>query len=329
MNNIIIFTLKALRKVYQKVFASAQSQIDYGITEPDKAADVIYDLLASGKPCMIARFGSTEMLAIINYIGVCNPNHSLIKYIKGEQPQWWWGKNVMEQMQRWSGFFPPTPDNMRRFGKMMLEDAKEVDILGSWIPSEKKLSEYINQAVKVHLLLLEPFWSKHPWSRALEGKRVLVVHPFSKTIECQYLENRMKLFENTSVLPKFELITIQAVQSLGGGVNGFRDWFEALQWMKDEIDRREYDVCLIGCGAYGFPLAAHVKRRGKQAVHLGGALQLLFGIRGKRWEDPNYGVEGFGVPYGRYYNLMNEHWVRPDYTETPNSSNVVEGGCYW
>ena len=122
---------------------------------------------------------------------------------------------------------------------------------------------------------------------------------------------------------------MQAVQSLGGGVTGFKDWFEALQWMKDEIDRREYDVCLIGCGAYGFPLAAHVKRRGKQAVHLGGALQLLFGIRGKRWEDPNYGVKGFGVPYGRYSNLMNVHWVRPEYKEKPKSSNAVEGGCYW
>ena len=155
MNNIIIFSLKVLRKVYQKIFASVQPQMDYGITEPEKAADVIYDLLASGKPCMIARFGSTEMLAIINYIGVCNPNHSLIKYIKGEQPEWWWGKNVMEQMQRWSGFFPPTPDNMRRFGKMMLEDAKEVDILGSWLQNERYVSEYVNSAVKVHLLPIE------------------------------------------------------------------------------------------------------------------------------------------------------------------------------
>ena len=155
MNNIIIFSLKVLRKVYQKIFASVQPQMDYGITEPEKAADVIYDLLASGKPCMIARFGSTEMLAIINYIGVFNPNHSIIKYIKGEQPEWWWGKNVMEQMQRWSGFFPPTPDNMRRFGKMMLEDAKEVDILGSWLQNERYVSEYVNSAVKVHLLPIE------------------------------------------------------------------------------------------------------------------------------------------------------------------------------
>lgn len=329
MNNIIIFSLKVLRKVYQKIFASAQPQMDYGINEPDKAADVIYDLLASGKPCMIARFGSTEMLAIINYLGVCNPNHSFIKYIKGEQSEWWWGKNVMEQMQRWSGFFPPTPDNMRRFGKMMLEDAKEVDILGSWLQNERYVSEYVNSAVKVHLRLLEPFWSEQPWSRVLEGKRVLVVHPFAKTIELQYSLNRTKLFDHPAVLPEFELQTIQAVQSIGGIDNGFKDWFEALQWMKDEIDRREYDVCLIGCGAYGFPLAAHVKRRGKQAIHLGGSLQLLFGIKGKRWEDPNYGVSVWGIPYGSYSDLKNEYWVRPDQTEKPRSSNAVEGGCYW
>ena len=57
--------------------------------------------------------------------------------------------------------------------------------------------------------------------------------------------------------------------------------------MKSEIDKCDYDVCLIGCGAYGFPLAAHVKHKGKQAIHLGGTLQLLFGIKGNRWFDPN------------------------------------------
>lgn len=80
---------------------------------------------------------------------------------------------------------------------------------------------------------------------------------------------------------------IRAVQSLGGN-SQFKDWFEALEYMKTEIDKVDYDICLIGAGAYGFPLAAHVKRQGKQGVHLGGALQLLFGIKGKRWEMANY-----------------------------------------
>ena len=41
----------------------------------------------------------------------------------------------------------------------------------------------------------------------------------------------------------------------------FKDWFEALQYMKDEIDKCDYDIALIGCGAYGMCLAAHVKRQ--------------------------------------------------------------------
>jgi hypothetical protein len=99
--------------------------------------------------------------------------------------------------------------------------------------------------------------------------------------------------------------------------------------MKSEIDKVDYDICLIGCGAYGFHLAAHVKRTGKKAVHLGGALQLLFGIKGKRWEDPYYGVHKWKIPYGSYTNLMNEFWVRPSINETPINAEKVENSCYW
>lgn len=90
------------------------------------------------------------------------------------------------------------------------------------------------------------------------------------------------------------------------------------QYMKKEIDKVDYDICLIGCGAYGFPLAAHVKRTGKKAIHLGGGLQLLFGIRGKRWDMRD-----------EYKSLMNEYWIRPSEDETPVVAKKVEGACYW
>ena len=137
MNNIIIFSLKVLRKVYQKIFASAQPQMDYGITEPEKAADVIYDLLSSGEPCLIARFGGFELSTLVNYLGVTSSKHSVWQFIKGKQPEWWWNKSLMLLMQSNAGFFPSTEDNLMEFGKMMLEDAKEVDILGSWLQNER------------------------------------------------------------------------------------------------------------------------------------------------------------------------------------------------
>jgi hypothetical protein len=62
---------------------------------------------------------------------------------------------------------------------------------------------------------------------------------------------------------------------------------------------------------------------------MGGSLQLLFGIKGKRWEDPDYGVKEWGIPYNFYPALMNEYWTRPLNTEKPKTANDVEGACYW
>jgi glycine/D-amino acid oxidase-like deaminating enzyme len=86
-----------------------------------------------------------------------------------------------------------------------------------------------------------------------------------------------------------------------------------------KIDAIDFDIAIIGAGAYGLPMAAHVKRRGKKAVHLGGATQLLFGIRGKRWD----------TDYPHLQPLFNEHWARPLPTETPPNAKTIEAGCYW
>lgn len=330
MNKLEIITLKALRKIYGKLFGYKSLTYDRGITDPDKASELIYNLLASGKPCMIARYGAFELTSVINYLGVKNAQHSCLKYIMGNELQWWWNKRLMRFMQSNAGFFPSTEENLMKFGEMMIEDSKHMDILGSWLAEEKLMNVYFANNIKiVHLRLLEPFWTNQPWTKVLEGKRVVVVHPFAETIMLQYENNRDKLFKNPNVLPLFKsLRVVKAVQSLGGGSN-FETWFEALDYMKKEVEREDFDVCLIGCGAYGFPLAAYVKIMGKQAIHLGGALQLLFGIKGNRWEDPNYGVKEWGIPYGSYSNLINDFWVKPLLKDTPKNAKQVEGACYW
>lgn len=330
MNTAESFALRVLRKAYAKFFGGYKLQQAEYENDPDTASNMIYALLEPGEPCMIARFGSTELLALVNYLGVNADRHSVVKFISGEQPQWWWEKNVMDQMQKWSGFFPSTQDNLQRFGDLMMADMEELDLLGCWLEDEARFAKELSGVKRVQLRLLEPFWSKKPWSRYLKGRRVVVVHPFADDITAQYHNNREKLFDNPDTLPKFaSLRVVKAVQSLGGEDCGFSDWFEALKWMENEVDKEDYDVCLIGCGAYGFPLAAHVKRSGKQAIHLGGALQLLFGIKGKRWEDPEYGVRKWGVKYGSYVNLFTENWVRPGSCGRPSNANQVEGACYW
>lgn len=328
MNQISIFILKVLRKTYAKVFRLSPATRPVCEQDADVASQIIYDKLMEDKPCMIARFGSTEMICLLNYLAVKQSKTDILGFIRGEQKSWWWEENIISQMQMWSGFFPPKIDKIEEFCKLMLQDIPLTDILGSWLAGENYFEKELLNTKKVFLDLLNPFFSIAPWTKALENKKILVVHPFSETIKKQYAKREL-LFKNHDVLPRFKLNTIKAVQSCANNSTQFADWFEALNYMKAEIDKHDYDICLIGAGAYGFPLAAHVKRRGKKAIHLGGSLQLLFGIRGKRWEDPNYGVEEWGIQYGSYTNLINEYWVRPGEGEKPENANIVEGACYW
>lgn len=294
--------------------------------DPDAASDAVAGLLAAEKPCMVARFGSTELNLWTNVRGIRSGRKDVLAFITGKIPQWWWNREGQEQMRTHSGFFPVDEDSLFAFADLMDRDLAELDLLGSWRPEERFLD--LGDIPKIPLVYLEPFWSERPWTRLLEGKKVLVVHPFAEAIEAQYAR-RQWLFRRPDILPLFELRTVKAVQSLGGGDGNYPDWFAALDAMKHQMDAEDYDLALIGCGAYGFPLAAHAKRTGHQAVHLGGSLQLLFGIKGARWEDPMYGVREWGIPEGFYPSLFNEWWIRPGEALRPANADRVENGCYW
>jgi hypothetical protein len=327
MGTLSIYFLKLLRRIY--LYINPKQYIWNYVNDSDIANDMIYDMLKSGKACMIARFGSNELNAIVNYFGVKYTKHSVLEYIKDKSPMWWWNKETMQLMQTCAGFFPITKTELSKFGELMLCDSKQVDILGSWRREENILEAYFTPGYKkVRLLYLEPFFNNNPWTRVLEGKRVLVIHPFAKQIERQYKNKRLLLFNNQSVLPIFTLITIPAVQSIGGDCGTYKTWFDALDWMKSEMDKVDYDIALIGCGAYGFPLAAHAKRSGHQAVHIGGVLQLLFGIKGNRWENPHYGAGAWGKE-NAYNELFNQYWEYPDNEYKPKIASQVEGSCYW
>lgn len=323
-----INSIKALKKIYTKLFSTENSEKSEKIVDrnPDTVSDKIYQVLSTDEPCMIARFGSTELTCIYNYLGVISDSSNGLKFIQNNCPPYWWENNIMEQMLNWSGFFPPTREKLEQFCELMLKDSHEIDLLVSWLEKEIYIETYLKKVyTKIDGLCYDPYWATHPWTRVLKGKKVLVIHPFEASIKSQY-KKRELLFKNKELLPDFELFTIKAVQSLGGNTN-YKDWFEALDSMKAQIDQIDFDICLIGAGAYGFPLAAYVKRKGKKAVHMGGALQLLFGIKGKRWEnwDVTY-REGVEIDYKK---LFNEHWIRPLETEKSNNFKKVENGCYW
>lgn len=323
------FVLKGLRKVYRQIvrptFALPECEYDRS-----RANKILLNALTAEKPCMISRFGSGEIGIVNNYLTAHSEENFLKRcytYITDNTGLPFWDKQFFKSMKNNAGIFPETIDILERFSERYLQDIPEIDVLGSFNYTEKFMP-LRNDVVNVHLECLYPFWVDKPWTLALRGKKVLVLHPFVETIERQYA-HRDKLFANPDVLPDYELKTLRAVQSNAGAKVPYKDWFEALKWMEDEMAKIDFDICILGCGAYGLPLAATVKRMGKKAIHMGGGSQLLFGIKGKRWDNDGYHWKDLPQLNTSYSSLYNDYWVRPSQSETPKSAKNVEGACYW
>ena len=164
---------------------------------------------------------------------------------------------------------------------------------------------------------LESFRFDSPWTKELKGKKILIISPFKSTIDEQ-LRVKDKIWENKDVLPDATYITYESIQSIGGK-GPHKDWYESFDKMCKDISNIDFDVALLGCGSYGLPLSGFIKSKlGKSAIYIGGGLQLYFGIKGKRWDS--------SPDITKFYN---EYWTRPSQNETPQSGQMVEGGCYW
>ena len=287
------------------------------IHDKQEGSDVILNLLRTGRPCLVSRFGTTEMELVDDYV-------------RGRFATWRiFPKKLTQRMRNFSGFFPLRRDLLVRFAEESLAIFKEIDVLGMrikpydhgfWEKEDFFASRYCPDASLIHLHQIAPYDVRAPWMRYLHGKKVLVVHPFAETIRQQYAKRKLLFKDADNFLPEFDLKTLRAVQSLGAaGDVPFATWFEALDAMRRQIDAEDFDIALIGAGAYGMFLGAYVKRKGKQAIHVGGALQLFFGIRGRRWDSSD-----------TISALYNEHWASPSDAERfPAQGNGDDGRQYW
>jgi len=153
------------------------------------------------------------------------------------------------------------------------------------------------------------------WMRALKGRRVLVVSPFTGTIQHQ-IPKLGKVWPEMPWLAETDFHLVPFPYLIDEGCS--ESWWEVYERIGALFSRGDYDVALLGCGGLGLPFAHLAKKSGRVGIHLGGHLQLVFGIYGQRHLDQPW-----------FRDQMNEHWVRPNASEVPNSAKRVEGGCYW
>jgi hypothetical protein len=267
---------------------------------------MIKDAVEKGIPYIAGKMGAVEQQVMI--------------YQLMNKP---WDDSLRWHASNHAGITPPTDRILEFFSKVYMESLLNTDLLTIWFPDNVNSNEFAisnkfcpNAEFIAGLQALEPFYHPEPWSAALKDKKVLVIHPFEESLKEQFNKKHL-LFEDKTILPDFEMINLKSYQTHGGG-NTDMPWDECYNSMVDTINNTNFDVALVGCGAYGLPLCDTVKKLGKPAIHVGGGLQIMFGIKGNRWDNM--------PPVSKYYN---EHWKRPYDSEKTRNHQVVEGSTYW
>ena len=162
------------------------------------------------------------------------------------------------------------------------------------------------------------------WLSALRGRTVLVVHPFNETIAAQ-LRRGALFWEEGAAAGRTTATRWKLVRPPlnFAGRREHERWQEALEALIAAVDGAgSFHVAPLSCGGLGMPLGAYLRATGRSAVYVGGALQLLFGIRGGRWDYMSAFMDGHG-------------FVCPSEAETPRgagwnySASGADDGAYW
>lgn len=280
------------------------------IRSTEEGNELIYQLLISKQPCMISRLGSAELTVLLN-----------TQFIREGKMNEWNMDRIREGLFRMNAVFPAELSTLEHFSDVYFSAMLSIDALAVWYNYGEQLmhKKYFPSAYLFPIESLEPFRFDEPWSKALKNKKVLVVLPFEQSVKNQFA-NRSQLFSDKDVLPDFELIIYRPYNSYTDMPAEDKSWFDYLEKMKKDISLIDFEIALIAAGPFGLPLAAAVKACGRKAVHVGGALQLLFGIKGNRWEErPEFAA------------FMNEYWVKPSGNEIPAAEikQNIDNSSYW
>jgi hypothetical protein len=290
------------------------------LQEIDDGAAAIRKLLTKGAPFFVGRNGTIEVQAIqffLTHRPKGEPYHPVIR----------------DNLEINAGIFPATDESIDDWCNSYISGLEVLDgVAAGWYAPMKEFENRLlfstaASAFRCPLRSLEPYYvgADLKWTHLLADKRVCVVSSFTKTIQRQLGVATIWTGENKFLLPLsvdwcFSQTGYSPALAVDrcGWPEGITSWREAVDMIVEQVVKTGATVALIGCGGLGMIIGSELKRRGICAIILGGAIQVLFGIKGTRW-----------ATHPTISKLWNDAWVWPADDEVPGGYKMVEGGCYW
>jgi hypothetical protein len=235
--------------------------------------------------------------------------------------------------ERQTGIFPTDPDFLKRFAIAYAEHVRALDVIGLFGgPQEPLLRDWHRLPGRgIPYRLMEPDLSspdrpERCYLPLLAGKRLLIVAPFARLLASRCVQATFEAAWAKTGKRWFAPAAVAAVEFPYGYVTEtdtharFGDVLRLYEQVCADVAGHEFDVALIAAGALGIPLAAFVKSLGRIGLSLGGHLQVIFGVGGRRWHDD---------PFYRDH-VMNDSWIDLPADYRPRAAATVsDGGAYW
>lgn len=186
--------------------------------------------------------------------------------------------------------------------------------------SQEWMAKKTPRIPKINAMSLEPYYVSNQisWMSSLQNKKILIIHPFIHTFKDQVSKLHL-IFPQREWFKKCTFQFIKPPMTLAGNHKN-RDWRDHYNEFIQNLRKvDDFDIALVAAGGYGMLIADFIHQDlHKSVIYIGGALQLFFGVIGKRW---------FTNP--EILSMVNDEWIRPSKEDKPDNFVKVEKGCYW
>jgi hypothetical protein len=229
-----------------------------------------------------------------------------------------------------SALFPPDVEFYSRYNDFYISNIRNLDALGLFgVPSEAQLVHHYR--LEMPLMAYqdqEPDRSSpdNPalcYLRLFQGKRILIVTSPANLLAERATKEIFEAVWRKTGKRWFYPASVEALSFPYGWapetMKRYGDSIHLFEKLAESMAGREFDVALIAAGGLGIPLASQAKQLGKIGLSLGGHLQVLFGVIGRRWREREDWVR----------NYVNPSWIDMPDTRASWAVPGADSGAYW
>lgn len=270
----------------------------------DTGNQVIVDLLQQNKPFCVGRLSGALSTISMAVDKRQNPHAS----------------SVRDAITN-DGMYHNNNDELLQLIENYIDGIQSADYLACFphlvVEEQKHFLNKFDHIKAIHNRSLEPFYTDQtPWTKSLGDYRVLVVSSHTTSYGKQIADDNLPAIWNKG--QQFELY--KSYNTLANN-KPHENCIETLNVMKDDINKLDFDVAVLSCGGYGLMLCDHIKNELKRScIYIGGALQLLFGVLGRRW-----------ISNALVRERLNDfnNFIFPVDEDRITGLETIESGCYW